>query len=117
MVVDEVKRKIAADVKVTPAEVRNYFKNVPQDSLPPLIPTRYEVQIITNTPEVSRDEVEHIENELRDYTKRITSGESDFSTLAMMYSEDEGTRRNEMVNFLTWEKVSSFPNLVNVAFL
>ena len=114
MVVDEVKRKIAADVKVTPAEVRNYFKNVPQDSLP-LIPTRYEVQIITNTPEVSRDEVEHIENELRDYTKRITSGESDFSTLAMMYSEDEGTRRNggELPYMGKGELV---PEFANVAF-
>lgn len=114
MVVEDVKRKIAADVKVTPAEVRNYFKNVPQDSLP-LIPTRYEVQIITNTPEVSREEVDHIENELRDYTKRITSGESDFSTLAMMYSEDEGTRRNggELPYMGKGELV---PEFANVAF-
>ncbi len=113
-VVEEVKRKIAADVKVTPAEVRNYFKNVPQDSLP-LIPTRYEVQIITNTPEVSREEMEHIENELRDYTKRITSGESDFATLAMMYSEDEGTRRNggELPYMGKGELV---PEFANVAF-
>lgn len=113
-VVEEVKRKIAADVKVTPAEVRNYFKNVPQDSLP-LIPTRYEVQIITNTPEVSREETEHIENELRDYTKRITSGESDFATLAMMYSEDDGTRRNggELPYMGKGELV---PEFANVAF-
>ena len=114
MVVEEVKRKIAADVKVTPAEVRNYFKNVPQDSLP-LIPTRYEVQIITNTPAVSREEVEHIEAELRDYTKRITSGERDFATLAMMYSDDEGTRRNggELPYMGKGELV---PEFANVAF-
>lgn len=113
-VIDEVKRKIAANVKVTPAEVRNYFKNVPRDSLP-LIPTQYEVQIITNTPEVSREEVEHIENELRDYTKRITSGESDFATLAMMYSDDDGTRRNggELPYMGKGELV---PEFANVAF-
>jgi len=93
MVVDEVKRKIAADVKVTPAEVRNHFKNIPKDSLP-LIPTRYEVQIITSTPAVSREETQRIEDELREYTRRINSGESDFATLAMMYSDDEASRRN-----------------------
>lgn len=114
MVVDEVKRKIAGDVKVTPAEVRNHFKSVPRDSLP-LIPTRYEVQIITSTPEVSRDEVERIESELRDYTKRINSGESDFATLAMMYSDDEASRRNggELPYMGKGELV---PEFANVAF-
>lgn len=114
MTVEEVKQKIAGDVKVTPAEVREYFRNIPKDSLP-LIPTRYEVQIITNTPEVSREEVEHIEGELRDYTRRITSGESDFATLAMMYSDDEGTRRSggELPYMGKGELV---PEFANVAF-
>lgn len=114
MTVEEVKRKIAEGVKVTPAEVRNYFKNMPKDSLP-LIPTRYEVQIITNTPEVSREEREHIENELREYTRRINAGESDFATLAMMYSDDEGSRRNG--GELPYSGKGMFvPEFANVAF-
>lgn len=114
MVVDEVKRKIAADVKVTPAEVRNHFKNIPKDSLP-LIPTRYEVQIITSTPAVSREETQRIEDELREYTRRINSGESDFATLAMMYSDDEASRRNggELPYMGKGEFV---PEFANVAF-
>lgn len=114
MVVDEVKRKIAADVKVTPAEVRNHFKNIPKDSLP-LIPTRYEVQIITSTPAGSREETQRIEDELREYTRRINSGESDFATLAMMYSDDEASRRNggELPYMGKGEFV---PEFANVAF-
>ena len=114
MVVDEVKRKIAADVKVTPAEVRIHFKNIPMDSLP-LIPTRYEVQIITSTPAVSREETQRIEDELREYTRRINSGESDFATLAMMYSDDEASRRNggELPYMGKGEFV---PEFANVAF-
>ena len=113
-IVEQVKQKIAGEVKVTPAEVRRFFKDVPQDSLP-LIPTRYEVQIITQTPEVSREEIEHIESDLRDYTQRITSGESDFSTLATMYSEDEGSRRQG--GELPYSGKAEFvPEFANVAF-
>lgn len=114
MTVEEVKRKIAENVNVTPAEVRRYFKDMPNDSLP-LIPTRYEVQIITSKPEISREEIRNIESELRDYSQRVTSGESDFATLAMMYSDDEATRRNggELPYMGKGELV---PEFANVAF-
>lgn len=62
---------------MTPAEVRKYFSSLPEDSLP-LIPTQVEVQIITSVPKVSRAEVERIESRLRDFAKRINSGESEF---------------------------------------
>lgn len=114
MIMEEVKQKIAGDIKVTPAEVRRYFKDMPKDSLP-LIPTRYEVQIITRQPEVSREEIEQIESDLRDYTKRITTGDSEFSTLAMMYSEDEASRRQG--GELPYSGKGEFvPEFANVAF-
>lgn len=88
----EAQRKIAQDVKATPAEVREFFKEVPTDSLP-YIPTQVEVQIITAEPKVSREEVERIEARLRDFSARVNSGETEFSTLAKFYSED-GSARN-----------------------
>ena len=42
--VNSVQRKIAQNVKATPAEVREFFKKMPTDSLP-FIPTQVEVQI------------------------------------------------------------------------
>ena len=86
-----VRQSITKDVKVTPAEVRKYFEALPEDSLP-FVPEQVEVQIITAKPKVSREEVERIEGKLRDFAKRVNSGEAEFSTLAKIYSEDGSAR-------------------------
>lgn len=90
--VQGMQQKITKDITVSPAEVRRYFKDMPQDSLP-FVPTEVEVQIITQTPRVDQEEINRIKDELRDYTDRITKGESSFQTLARLYSEDPGTAR------------------------
>lgn len=90
--VDMVKRKLTSDIHVTPAEVRSYFKDLPEDSLP-YVPTQVEVQIITAQPEVTREEVERVENRLREFARRVNEGESEFSTLAKFYSQDVASAR------------------------
>ena len=90
--VQKMRQKLVSDINVSPAEVRNYFKDVPQDSLP-LIPTMVEVQIITNEPKVSQDEINRVKNQLREYTDRVNSGETTFATLARLYSEDGSARQ------------------------
>lgn len=107
-----VQQKLIGSTKVTPAEVREYFKNVPEDSIP-FVPTMVEVQILTSKPRVSREEVERIENQLRDYAARVNSGESSFSTLALLYSQDAGSsRRGGELGFLgKGELVEEFANV------
>ena len=73
--------------------MRRYSKDLPQDSIP-YIPTQVEVQIITQQPKVPLEEIENVKKRLRDFTDRITKGETSFSTLARMYSEDRGTAIN-----------------------
>ncbi len=90
--VQGMQHKLTKDIAVSPAEVRRYFQNMPQDSLP-FVPTEVEVQIITQTPRVEQDEINRVKEELRDYTDRINKGESSFQTLARLYSEDPGTAR------------------------
>lgn len=51
LTVQKMQQKLAGDIKVTPAEVRRYFKDLPQDSIP-YIPTQVEVQIITLQPKI-----------------------------------------------------------------
>ena len=109
----EVQKKITANVKVTPADVREYFKNVTQDSLP-FIPTQVEVQIITSTPEVSRQEIERIEDRLREFARRVNDGESDFSTLAMLYSQDGSARMGGELGYNG--RNQWVPEFANVAF-
>ena len=89
LTVQKMQQKLVGDIKVTPAEVRRYFKDLPQDSIP-YIPTQVEVQIITLQPKIPIAEIEDVKRRLRDYTDRVTKGEIDFSTLARLYSEDQG---------------------------
>ena len=92
MLIQKMKQKLVSDINVTPAEVRRYFKDVPQDSIP-FVPTEVEVQIITQTPKISIEEINRVKDELREYTDRINRGETSFQTLARLYSEDPGSRR------------------------
>ena len=113
MMADEVRQKLTKDIKATPAEVREFFKNTPQDSLP-FIPTQVEVQIVTSTPAVSRAEVERIENKLREYANRVNKGEADFSTLAKFYSEDGSARNGGELGYMGRNQL--VPKFANVAF-
>lgn len=90
--VDKMKQSIIGDIKIVPADVRRYFKDLPQDSIP-YVPTQVEVQIITREPKIPQEEIERVKKALRDYTDQVNKGEIAFSTLARLYSEDEGTRR------------------------
>ena len=108
-----VQRKLASGIKVTPAEVREYFRNMPEDSLP-LIPEKVEVQIITLQPQVSRQEVERIEGQLREFARRVNSGESEFSTLAKFYSQDGSARNGGELGYTG--KNAWVPEFANVAF-
>ena len=92
LTVQKMQQKLVGEVKVTPAEVRRYFQQLPQDSIP-YIPTKVEVLIITLQPKVPQEEVDDVKRRLREYTERINNGES-FAMLARMYSEDLGSARN-----------------------
>ena len=92
LTVQAMQKKIVGDIKLTPAEVRNYFSRLPQDSIP-FVPTQVEVQIITREPKIKDEEIERVKKELREFTERINKGETTFSTLARMYSEDPGSAR------------------------
>ena len=88
-----MREKLVEDIKVTPSEVRQYFRNMPEDSIP-YVPTEVEVEIITRTPKIPIEEINRVKDELRGYTERIQKGEPTFQTLARFYSEDPGTARN-----------------------
>ena len=90
--VQGMQQKLVKDITVSPAEVRRYFKDLPQDSLP-FVPTEVEVQIITQQPKIEQEEINRVKEELRNYTDRINKGEASFQTLARLYSEDPGTAR------------------------
>jgi peptidyl-prolyl cis-trans isomerase SurA len=112
--VSQVRRKLTEDISVTPAEVRRYFQSLPADSIP-FVPTQVEVQIITLQPKIEQATIDNIKSRLRDYTQRITSGQSQFSTLAILYSEDPGSAAQG--GEMGFQSRSTFvPEFANVAF-
>lgn len=93
MMIQRMKEHLVKDITVTPAEVRRFFRDLPEDSIP-YVPTEVEVQIIAQTPKIAPEEINRVKDELREYTDRVNKGETTFQTLARLYSEDPGSRRN-----------------------
>ena len=97
--VQEVQRSIAKDLKVTPSDVRKYFAGLPEDSVP-YVPMQVEVKIITINPKIPQQEIDDVKARLRDYADRVNRGETSFSTLAIMYSEDGSSVRGGEIGFM-----------------
>lgn len=90
LTVQEMQRSIVGSVEITPGDVRKFYKTMPKDSIP-IIPEQVEVQIISISPKITHAEEERIRSRLREYTEDVQSGKAEFSTLAILYSEDRGS--------------------------
>lgn len=114
LITRQVRTTLTKDIKVTPAQVRRHFKQLPEDSLP-YIPTQVEVQILVQHPRILREEIERVKEQLRGWAERVTKGTTSFSALARMFSQDEGSARQggELDYF---GKADMDPAFANVAF-
>lgn len=112
-IVSQVQRNLTQGVTATPNEVRKYFDSLPPDSVP-YVPMQVEVQIITQNPNIPRQEIEDVKARLREYADRVNKGEADFSTLAIMYSEDGSSMQGGELGFQG--RAAWVPEFANVAF-
>ncbi|MDD3079390.1 MAG: peptidylprolyl isomerase [Paludibacter sp.] len=100
MTIQQMQQKLVGDITSTPAEVRRFYNDLSEDSIP-TVPAQTELQIISFAPPVPIEEVNRIKERLRDFTDRINSGSTDFSVLARLYSEDtESAKRGGELGFL-----------------
>ena len=113
LMIQRMKQHLVKDIQVTPAEVRRFFKDLPQDSIP-FVPTEVEVQIIAQTPKVTQEEINRVKDQLRDYTDRVTRGETTFQTLARLYSQDGSARNGGELGYTG--RAGWVPEFSNVAF-
>ena len=88
--IQQVQSDLTKNVKATPADVRKFYNGLPKDSLP-YIPMQVETQIITINPVIPQQEIDEVKARLRDYAQQVNSGEREFSTLAILYSQDQST--------------------------
>jgi len=100
MIITQMQQKLVGTLKYTPADVRRFYNQLPADSIP-TVPEQVELQIISFQPPVPIEETNRIKERLRDFTERATSGTSEFSVLARLYSEDtESAKRGGELGFM-----------------
>jgi peptidyl-prolyl cis-trans isomerase SurA len=91
MLTEQEQQKIAKDVTITPSEVKSFFRKIPKDSIP-LINSEFEIGMIIKQPAITEVEKQIARDKLKGFKDRITKGD-DFSTLAVLYSEDPGSSK------------------------
>ncbi len=108
-----MQQKHFGNIQLAPSEIRKFYNSLPQDSLP-FIPTAVEVQIITVEPEIPLSEIDNVKGRLREYTDQINRGEKEFSTLALLHSEDPSAIKGGELGFMN--RSGFVPEFSNVAF-
>lgn len=112
-IIQGVQQKHFGNIQLTPSEIRKYYNSLSQDSLP-FIPTTLEVQIITVEPEIPLEEIDKVKASLREYTEQVNSGAREFSTLALLHSEDPSAIQGGELGFMP--RSGFVPEFANVAF-
>lgn len=111
-----MRNKIIEPVKVTPSEVKRYFDAIPKDSLK-FYESELEIGTLVLTPKATREMDQYAIDRLLDFKKRVLNKESDFSSLALLYSEDPSVKDNKGVLTLNrGDKNSWDPDFVAAAF-
>lgn len=90
MIVQKMQDQITKKLKVTPGDVKRFYNNIPQDSLP-FYSKEVEVGQIVKIPTVSRKQSLEARSKLLAIRERITKGEN-FETLAKEYSEEPAAK-------------------------
>ncbi len=88
----QMQKKIVDEIEITPEEVRNFFKDIPEDEIP-MFGAEVEVAQIVIEPKISDEEKQKVINKLKEIRKEVLEGSS-FFTKAVLFSEDPGSSSN-----------------------
>ncbi|MBC7862356.1 MAG: peptidylprolyl isomerase [Bacteroidia bacterium] len=90
LIAQKMQQKVTGELKVTPAEIRAFFKDIPTDSLP-LINSEVEIGQIVKKPEINDKAKTEAREKISALRKRVVEGGESFAVLATLYSEDPGS--------------------------
>ena len=83
--------EITEDIEITPEEVRLFFNSISKIDLP-IFGTELEISQIVIEPKVSKLEENRIINLLKSFKEDVLENGSSFSSKAILYSQDPGSR-------------------------
>lgn len=88
-----MQQKIIEEVEVTPEEVRQFFNGLPKSERP-VFGTELRVAQIVVIPETTEAEIKKVINKLNDFRSDIIDNGASFTTKAVLYTEDPGSKSN-----------------------
>ena len=88
----KMQQKVVEEIEVTPDEVRQFYNKIPKDERP-LFGTELRVAQIVVVPETTQEEVDKVVKRLREFRADVLDNGSSFTTKAVLYSEDPGSKR------------------------
>ncbi len=88
----QMQKKIVDEIEITPEEVRNFFKDIPEDEMP-VFGAEVEVAQIVRKPKISEEEKQEVINKLKQIRQEVLDGGS-FFTKAVLFSQDPGSSSN-----------------------
>ena len=101
---EEIRNKIVASITVTPEEVKEYFRNIPTDSIP-YYNAEVEYSELIFYPKINKIERQKVLDKLGSLRNRIVEQGESFEELAKKFSED-GSAANG--GDLGWSKRGNF---------
>ena len=113
MIIQQMQQIVSGDILITPKEVKEFYKKIPEDSLPFINAEIQVAQIVKKAP-VGEAEKKKTKAKLEAIRDRVLKGE-DFGTLAFLYSEDPGSaQENGDLGFV--RRGDLVPEFAGVAF-
>lgn len=89
----QMQRKIVDKVEITPEEVRNFFKEIPEEEIPNF-GAEVEVAQIIVKPKVSEEEKQKVIDKLNEIRNDVIENNASFFSKAVLFSEDPGSSSN-----------------------
>ena len=99
MLMQKMRSEITSGISVTPAEVKNYYKSLPEDSIP-FMDSEVEISQIVIYPRTSEEAIFDVKERLLELRERIVQGEN-FATLAVLYSEGPSASRGGDIGWVS----------------
>lgn len=86
-----MRNKIVENIRITPNEVKTYYDKISKDSLQ-FYESELEIGQIVLYPKASREADDYAIEQLNEFKKQLETGKKDMKTLALLYSDDPGSK-------------------------
>lgn len=91
MLSEKMQTSIVSEIEITPEEVRQFFNKIPEDQRP-VIGAEMEISQIVKEPKPSKEEKQKVIDKLNAIKADVDDNDARFSTKAILYSQDPGSK-------------------------